>query len=155
MGQVAGLAAMCLALACGGSSSRSADLQRDVRTYGDGLRWRNFPSAAMHVAPPKRPDFLEQRETLDDDLRIADWEMTRLEYDDTRYRAEVQIEYTWLLDSRGIVHKTVSRQWWSRHGDVWLLDREVRVRGEPMPGLAERKKRQRGGNTMNDGPGAK
>ncbi len=153
---MAALAALGLALACGGSSQRSADLVRDVRAYGNGLRWRDFPAAAMHVAPARRPDFLERRETLDEDLRIADWDMTRLEYDDTRYRAEVQIEYTWLLDSRGLVHKTVSRQWWSRHGDVWLLDREVRVRGEPMPGLAERKKRrQRGGNTMNDGPEAK
>ncbi len=128
---------------------------RDVRAYGNGLRWRDFPAAAMHVAPARRSVFLEQRETLDEDLRIADWEMTRLEYDDTRYRAEVQIEYTWLLDSRGIVHATVTRQWWSRHGDRWLLDREVHVRGEPMPGLAERKRRQGTGNTMNDGPEAK
>jgi hypothetical protein len=152
------MAALALGAAlagCGGSSSRSADLVRDVRAYGNGLRWRDFPSAATHVAPARRSDFLEQRETLDEDLRIADWEMTRLEYDPTRYRAQVHVEYTWLLDSRGIVHTTVTRQWWSRHGDRWLLDREVRVRGEPMPGLAEPPPTRKRRNTMNDGPEAK
>lgn len=129
-----------------------------MRGYGNGLRWRDFPAAALRVSPARRTAFLEQREKLDDDLRIADWEMTRLEYDDTRNRAMVQVEYTWLLDSHGIVHKTISRQWWSRHGDRWLIRREVRVRGEPMPGLAEPRPRrdgQGGGNTMNQGPETK
>jgi hypothetical protein len=135
-GVVLALAGLALA-ACGGSSSRSADLLRDVRGYGNGLRWRDFPAAALRVAPARRDAFLEQREQLDEDLRIADWELTRLSYDDSGHRAQVHVEYTWLLDSRGVVHTTVTRQWWTRHGDRWLIDREVRVRGEPMPGLAE------------------
>jgi hypothetical protein len=130
-------AALALAACGGGSSSRSADLVRDVRGYGNALRWRDFAAAALAIAPAHRADFLDQREQLDEDLRVADWEMTRMEYEDDRHRAEVQIEYTWLLDSSGVVHTTVTRQSWSRHGDRWLLDREVRVRGEPMPGVAE------------------
>jgi hypothetical protein len=80
--------------------------------------------------------------------------MTRFEYDDSRFRAVVQVEYTWLLDSRGIVHTTVARQFWARHGDRWLLDREERLRGDPMPGVAERRPRRRGGPaapTSNEG----
>ena len=159
-GTAVGLASVCVALAaCGGSSARSADLVRDVHGYGNGLRWRDFPAAALRVLPARRSAFLEQREKLDEDLRIADWEMRRLEYDESRNRAVVQVEYTWLLDSHGIVHTTVSRQWWSRHGDRWIIRREVRVRGEPMPGLAEprrtREPRQGGGNTMNRGPETK
>jgi len=139
---VLALAAAALASACGGTSSQSADLVRDIQGYGNGLRWRDFPAAALRVAPARREIFLEQREQLDSDLRVADWDMKRLEYDATRYRAQVQMEYTWLLDSRGIVHTTTVRQWWSRHGDRWLLDREVRVRGVPMPGIPEPAKRR-------------
>jgi hypothetical protein len=152
------------ACACGGGSkSSSAELVKDVRGYSNGLRWRDFPSAALRVAPRRRADFLDQREQLDADLRIADWEMIRLEYDDSNDRAEVSVEYTWLLDSRGIVHTTVTRQWWGRHGDRWLLEREVRVRGEPMPGVPDRSdpkegtqpRGQGGGNTVNVGPSSK
>jgi hypothetical protein len=137
--------------ACGGSSSRSADLVRDIQGYGNGLRWRDFPASALRVAPAQRSEFLETREQLDSDLRVADWEMKRLEYDSTRYRAQVEVEYTWLLDSRGIVHTTVTRQWWSRHGDRWIIDREVRVRGDSMPGVAEpARRRPRGPSSGTD-----
>lgn len=118
---------------------------REVQGYGNGLRWRDFPASAMRVAPAQRQEFLETREQLDSDLRVADWEMRRLEYDSSRYRAQVEIEYTWMLDSRGIVHTTVARQWWSRHGDRWIIDREVRVRGAPMPGVAEPARRRTNG----------
>lgn len=118
---------------------------REVRGYNDGIRWRDFSAAALRLAPAERTRFLDRRDKLDEDLRVADWEMTRLEYDDDRHRAVVQVEYTWMLDSRGIVHKTVARQFWARHGDRWLLDHEERLRGDPMPGVEERRPRRRGG----------
>lgn len=128
------------AAGCGAPGGKNADLVADVRGYGDGMRWGDFNSAALRLRPPVRSDFMDQREQLAEDLRIADWEMRRLTYSDDRNRAEVHIEWTWLLDSRGIVHTTVTRQAWSRHGKSWILDREVRLRGEPMPGVAEPKR---------------
>jgi hypothetical protein len=122
---------------CGGGSSSSAELVKEVRGYQNGLRWRDFAAAALRVRPSRRSAFLDAHEQLDRDLRVVDWEMTRLEYEDDRQKAVVHVEYTWLLDSRGIVHTTVSRQFWARHGDHWLLEREERLRGEPMPGIPE------------------
>jgi hypothetical protein len=156
--------ALAIAAGCGGgASSSSAELVKDVRGYNNGLRWRDFPASALRVVPSLRAAFLDHRERLDDDLRIADWEMTRLEYADRNQRAIVHVEYTWMLDSRGIVHTTVTRQWWSRHGDRWLIHREERLRGEPMPGVAEPHsgkegtdpRRQRGDSTVNGGPDSK
>ena len=131
-------------LACGGSSASSTELVREVRGYNNGIRWRDFSAAALRVAPRERTEFLDRRDKLDEDLRVADWEMTRLEVDDSRYKAVVQVEYTWMLDSSGIVHTTVARQFWARHGDRWLLDHEERLRGDPMPGVAEPRARRRG-----------
>jgi hypothetical protein len=127
------------ATACGAASPKNADLVADIRGYSDGMRWRDFNAAALRLVPARRTVFMDQREQLDEDLRIADWELKRLTYSEDRNRAEVHIEWTWLLDSRGIVHTTVTRQAWSRHGKNWILDREERLRGEPMPGLAEPK----------------
>lgn len=139
MVSIGGAATALLALALGGcaGAGRSADLVKDVRGYSDGVRWRDFERAALRIQPARRSEFMDQREDLDDDLRVADWDMKRLKYDKTKNRAVVEIKWTWLLDSRGIVHTTVTRQNWSLHGKRWLLDREIRVRGEPMPGVAE------------------
>ena len=135
----AAMVTVALALSTGGCGSvgRSADLVKDVRGYSDGVRWRDFEAAALRIEPARRAEFMDQREDLDDDLRVADWDMKRLKYDKSKNRAVVEVEWTWLLDSRGIVHTTVTRQNWSLHGKRWLLDHEVRVRGEPMPGVTE------------------
>ena len=140
---------LLLAPACGAASPKNADLVADVRGYSDGMRWRDFNASALRLKPAERTDFMDRREQLDEDLRIADWELKRLTYSDDRNRAEVHIEWTWLLDSRGIVHTTVTRQAWSRHGKNWILDREVRLRGEPMPGVAEPKRARKSAAARN------
>jgi hypothetical protein len=134
---------LLLAAGCGATGGKNADLVADVRGYGDGMRWGDFNSAALRLRPAQRSGFMDQREQLAEDLRIADWEMRRMTYSDDRNRAEVHIEWTWLLDSRGIVHTTVTRQAWSRHGKSWILDREERLRGDPMPGVVEPKRLRR------------
>lgn len=128
---------------CGGSASQRADLIADLRGYGDGIRWRDFNAAALRVPPAKREDFMDDHEQLEDDLRVADWELRRLQYDSTRNHAEVHVEWTWMLDSRGIVHNTVSRQLWSRFGKQWIMMGEERLRGDRMPGMAEPKPKKR------------
>jgi hypothetical protein len=128
------------AAGCSAANPKNADLVADIRGFGEGVRWRDFNAAALRITPAQREGFMESREQLGEDLRVADWEMRRLTYDESRNRAEVHIEWTWLLDSRGIVHKTVTRQAWTRHGKHWILQREERMRGEPMPGVREPKK---------------
>jgi hypothetical protein len=130
---------VAVATGCNAANPKNADLVADIRGYGEGVRWRDFNAAALRITPAQREGFMEARERLGEDLRVADWEMRRLTYDDSRNRAEVHVEWTWLLDSRGIVHKTVTRQAWTRHGKHWILQREERMRGEPMPGVREPK----------------
>lgn len=139
------IAVLLLSAGCSGANPKNADLVADIRGYSDGMRWGDFNAAALRVKPLQRTAFMDQREQLAEDLRIADWEMRRMTYSENRNRAEVHIEWTWLLDSRGIVHTTVTRQAWSRHGKNWILDREERLRGEPMPGVAEPKAPRRKG----------
>ena len=144
MRRLSSLLLLAVLAGCGGSASQRADLIADLRGYGDGIRWRDFNAAALRVPPAKREAFMDDHEQLEDDLRVADWELRRLQYDTTRNHAEVHIEWTWLLDSRGIVHNTISRQLWSRYGKQWIMMREERLRGDRMPGMAEpRKKRRR------------
>lgn len=138
--------------ACSGAQPHNADLVADIRGYSDGIRWRDFNAAALRIVPTKRVDFMDSHEELEDDMRVSDWEMRRMTYDKSRNRAEVHMEWTWFLDSRGIVHTTVTRQLWTRRGKRWIIEREHRLRGEPMPGVAEPKKPRKRRKTAEPAP---
>jgi hypothetical protein len=123
--------------ACGGSQKRSSDLLYDVRAYNEGVRWVKLPQAAVRILPSEREAFLDERERLEEDLRIDDYEITRLKmHGETQDTADVQIKWTWHMDAQGIVRTTTSRQEWKRYGKRWLMLKEAHVRGDEMPGLA-------------------
>jgi hypothetical protein len=120
---------------------RPVELDEDVRGYGEGLRWGRLAEAAGRIPPRERGEFLIEREELADDLRIGDWEIERVEWQEPDRRATVTVRWTWHLDSRGIVHRTTTEQRWQRSGKRWQLLAEVRRRGEPMPGVPEARRR--------------
>lgn len=126
-----------VAAGCGSSGRRRTPLIDQLRDFNDSVRWHRFDKAAMSVPVREREDFLDEREDLAEDLEIDDVEIKRMRYRRERTWARVDVEYTWHLDSRGIVHKTTSRQIWEVSGKSWTITGETRVRGEPMPGLAE------------------
>jgi hypothetical protein len=124
--------------ACGGSQKRSSDLLYDVRAYNEGVRWVKLPQAAVRILPSEREAFLDEREKLEEELRIDDFEITRLKINgDTQDTADVQIKWTWHMDRQGIVRTTTSKQEWKRYGKRWLMLKEAHVRGDEMPGIRE------------------
>jgi hypothetical protein len=51
--------------------------------------------------------------------------------------ARVEVKLEWYRDSEGTVRETRAMQTWERHGKLWLIVDEARVRGAEMPGLPE------------------
>jgi molecular chaperone DnaK (HSP70) len=130
------VAAALMVTACGGSAKRSHDLQNDVRLYNEGVRWVNLPQAAVRILPSEREDFLDEREELEEELRIDDFEIMRLKTEgESQETATVQIKWTWHMDREGIVRTTTSRQAWRRYGSRWIMMKEARLRGDEMPGI--------------------
>lgn len=128
-------------LACGGSAKRSSDLLYDVRAFNEGLRWEKLPQAAVRIHPSEREAFLDEREQLQEELRIDDFEITRLNMLGKRQDvAKVQIKWTWHMDSLGLVHTTTSKQEWRRFGDRWIMLGEEHAWGDLMPGVPEAEK---------------
>jgi len=130
------LLAVSALAACAHAPRSGEDLFESIRTYHEGVRWERFPAAASRVPGPERSDFVEERDRLAEDLRISDYELVRVASYDER-RAQVQVKYTWYLDSEGVVRHTHAMEGWERHGKVWLLVEEHRLRGDEMPGLSE------------------
>lgn len=109
----------------------------DIRAYNEGLRWDKLPQSAIRIPPAERDAFLDEREQLQDELRIDDFDITRLKTEGkSKDRANVQIRWVWHMDREGIVKETTSKQSWKRRGSRWLMLHEVFVRGDEMPGLA-------------------
>jgi hypothetical protein len=125
-----------LVAGCAHAPRKGEDLAESLRTYHEGVRWQRFPAAASRIPAAQRDEFVEERDRLADDLQISDYEVVRVSARGEK-RAEVQVKYTWYLDSEGVVRKTHAVEEWERHGKVWLLVDEHRLRGDPMPGLAD------------------
>ena len=122
--------------ACGGAAKRSHDLQYDVRAYNEGVRWAKLPQAATRILPSQRNDFLNEREELEEELRIDDFEIMRLKMEgESQDKAKVQIKWTWHMDREGLVKSTTSRQDWVRYGSRWIMMKEAHLRGDEMPGI--------------------
>jgi len=129
--------ALLLAGACATSGQQRQSFMGAVRGYNDDVRWQRPTHAAAFIPPAERDDFVDEREELSEDLRIDDYELSRVRMDRAGNRAEVQVKYTWHRDSKGLVHDTTTLQKWERRGKLWQLTEETRLRGEEMPGVPE------------------
>jgi hypothetical protein len=130
------LAIMVLS-ACGGMAAKDGDTLADsVRQYNDGVRWSRFEVAADHIPPKQRPQWVDDWDQRAKDLKITDYEIVKVEAK-SRREAKVQVKVEWYKDSEGKVHETHALQTWERHGKIWLIVDEARLRGTEMPGLQE------------------
>lgn len=106
-----------------------------ARQYNEDVRWGRYLQAAAHVPKDRRERFLDQHKNLDDDLEIADYDMTGIEIDNSdkkHKKITAHIDYTWMLKSSGIVHKTSTEQEWEEHDGSWVVAKEERVKGTPL-----------------------
>ena len=103
-----------------------------AREYNEDVRWGRYDKAAKHVPTDVRQRFIDKHANLEEDLEIADFEMTNIEVDKKKRTATARIEYTWSLKTRGIVEKTTTKQKWESRNDEWVVAREERVKGAPL-----------------------
>ncbi len=103
-----------------------------AREYNNDVRWGRYDEAAKHVPPDVRQRFIDRHSSLDDELEIADYELTNIDIDKKKQTADARVEYTWTLRRRGLVEKTTTRQRWERRDGDWVVAREERVKGAPL-----------------------
>jgi hypothetical protein len=103
-----------------------------AREYNNDVRWGRYDKAAKHVPTDTRQRFIDKHANLDEDLEIADFEMSGIELDKKKQTATARIDYTWSLKTRGIVEKTTTKQKWEKKDSEWILASEERVKGAPL-----------------------
>lgn len=125
-----------LLLGCGAALHDQPDLSEAVRLFNDGVRWERFTAAAAALPPRDRGQFVDDMDQRSGDVKITEYEIVRVDPRGER-EARVQIKLSWYKASEGTVHETHAVQTWERHGRAWWMVDEARLRGAPMPGLAE------------------
>lgn len=141
------LAAGCFA---GMGYSTLDQVTNAAREYNNDVRWGRYDQAAKHVPSTERQRFVDRHSSLENELEIADYELTTVEVDKKKETAMARIEYTWSLKSRGIVEKTTTRQKWERRDGDWVVASEERLKGAPLVLFDEPKKTDTRPDTKND-----
>jgi hypothetical protein len=126
-----------LMLGCGAAQVRSQDdLSESIRSFNEGVRWERFAVAASSLPPPQRSQFVDDMDQRANDVKITDYEVVRVDPRGEQ-AARVQIKMSWYKPIEGTVYETHAMQTWERHGKIWWMVDETRLRGAEMPGLAE------------------
>jgi hypothetical protein len=125
-----------LMLGCGAALHDRPDLSEAVRVFNDGVRWERFTAAAGALPPRDRAQFVDDMDQRSGEVKITEYEVMRVDPRGER-EARVQVKLSWYKASEGTVHETHAVQTWERHGKAWWMVDEARLRGAPMPGLAE------------------
>jgi hypothetical protein len=103
-----------------------------AREYNEDVRWGRYDKAAKHVPTDIRQRYIDKHANLEEDLEIADFEMSGIELDKKKQTATARVDYTWSLKTRGIVEKTTTKQKWEKKDSDWILASEERVKGAPL-----------------------
>jgi hypothetical protein len=136
MKAIVGLVVLTLAACAGLAPKETETLGESVRAYNDGVRWERFEVAAIHIPVKQRSQFVDESDQRAKDVKITQYDVVRVEQRGDR-EAYVQIKMEWYKNSEGTVHETHAMQTWERHGKLWLMVDEARLRGVEMPGLPE------------------
>jgi hypothetical protein len=132
------IVAVLVIAACGAPQVRpEEDLTESIHQFNEGIRWGRFGVAASSIPPGERSKFIDEMDQLTTDLKITDYEIINVEAHGPR-EARVQLKITWYKDPENIVRETSATQTWERHGKIWMMVDETRLRGAEMPGLAEK-----------------
>ncbi len=130
--------AIAVALACASCAANQKSVEslgESVRSYNEGVRWERFAVAATNLPAAQRSQFVDEWDARSSDLKVSDYEIVKM---DPRGReAKVQVKLSWYRTSEGTLRETQAIQTWERHGKVWLMVDETRLRGPEMPGLTE------------------
>src|SRR5688572_33416446 len=74
-----------------------------LRDYNEGVRWNQLDKAGNFVPKDARDRFFEKHKAIEDELELADYEMTRLDViKGKKNRATARVEYQWSLKRRGL-----------------------------------------------------
>jgi hypothetical protein len=137
-GRVTAVAAL-LVLACAmtPNQQREDTLIREARTFNDDLRWARYEQLSASLPRDEAPLFLARANAVAEDLVLADFEVTSINFGPRSESATVGVSVQWYNRRASILHSTTIEQRWEFQAGRWLMARQRRVRGDRFPLVLE------------------
>lgn len=128
-----------LALACmmTPNQQREDTLIREARTFNDDLRWARYDQISASLPRDEAPLFLARANAVGDDLVMADFEVTSINFGPRSETATVGVSLQWYTRRASILHSTSIEQRWELRAGRWLMAKQRRVRGDRFPLVLE------------------
>ena len=104
-----------LAAGCAGVTQwkmNEEGLREAVVKFNDALRWRDFQHAILWVAFPQQEDFWRQTEALQDNIRIVEYQIQRLQFDAMSASGSVTLRYRFYkVQNPQLQFQNVQQRW--------------------------------------------
>ena len=132
------LAGLLLASACLTTTQRrEEDLLLNARMWNDDFRWGRWDIVGQSMPPEENVLFQERRQLVDEDLVIADYEVTAIHFLQQSKAATADVTLEWYKKSDPTVRHASLQQRWENRGGRWLMIKQRRVRGDRFPLVPE------------------
>lgn len=132
------LASGCLSSGCLSPGQQKQDvLVRSSREFNNDLRWARYDTAAGYFNGEEAVRFLKRADLVEDELVIADHEMTSIKFDQPPVKAKTVAHFEWYTKRDPVIRKTSVEQNWEIVGGDWKVMSQRRLRGERFPLVPE------------------
>jgi hypothetical protein len=116
---------------------REDDLVRDARMWNDDFRWGRWDIVGQSMTAEENLLFQQRKNLVDEDLVIADYEVTSVHFLEKSEAATVDVKLEWYKKSDPSVRHATLQQRWERRAGRWMMIRQRRVRGDRFPLVPE------------------
>jgi hypothetical protein len=125
------LAGLIALAACFSASQRREEtLTREARAFNDDLRWARWEAVSSAMPRDEATAFLARVAALEDELVLADYEVTSLTFAPGSNAAAVVARIEWYYNRDPRLHHTVVEQAWEYQHGRWLVTKLRRARGD-------------------------
>jgi hypothetical protein len=126
------LAALALSSCFLPSSTERENLQDEVRSWHEDLRWQRYAAVAQRLAPEERQRFAARVQGLKDDFEVSDYEILAVQ-PAGEGAVEVRVAFEWQSKRTGLLRRGELSELWRRTGSNWLLAATRHAAGEQLP----------------------
>lgn len=116
---------------------REEDLIHGARMWNDDFRWARWEIVGQSLTPEENALFQERRHLVENDLVIADYEVTSVRFAKGSQAATVEVSLEWYRKSDPTVRQAALQQRWEQRAGRWLMIKQRRVRGDRFPLVPE------------------
>jgi hypothetical protein len=116
---------------------REEELVTNARLWNDDFRWGRWAIVGQSMPPEENRLLQERCNLVENDLVVADYEVTSVRFLEHSQAATVDVGIEWYRKTDPTVRHASLQQRWEQRNGRWLMVKQRRVRGDRFPLVPE------------------